>query len=33
MEVDINVLTSCFNIPIEEIFAPLSYTERLIYNC
>ena len=30
MEVDINVLTSCFNIPIEEIFAPLNYTERLI---
>ena len=30
LELDINILTSHFNIPIEQIFTPLNYHKRLI---
>ena len=30
LEIDVNVLVSYFNIPIQEIFNPSNYAERLV---
>lgn len=30
LELDVNILVSYFDIPIEEIFCPSNYTERLV---